>query len=193
MADAKLVFVNGLGFEGWLPRLVKSAGGKAAVVTATTASRRSSSARTPIRMPGNRSPMRRSMSPISAMRWQRGVLPDAEAFKSKANAYLADLDALEREVREAIAQNSGRPPQGDLDPRCLRLFRRRLWRRIHRAARRLDRIRGQRPRYRGDHHPDQGRQNTGGVSGKYQRPPPDAAGYRPRPAPGSAERSIRTA
>ena len=36
MADAKLVFVNGLGFEGWLPRLVKSAGGKASVVTATT-------------------------------------------------------------------------------------------------------------------------------------------------------------
>ena len=29
IADAKLVFVNGLGFEGWLPRLVKSAGGKA--------------------------------------------------------------------------------------------------------------------------------------------------------------------
>ena len=36
VADAKLVFVNGLGFEGWLPRLVKSAGGKAAVVTTTT-------------------------------------------------------------------------------------------------------------------------------------------------------------
>ena len=36
VADAKLVFVNGLGFEGWLSRLVKSAGGKASVVTATT-------------------------------------------------------------------------------------------------------------------------------------------------------------
>ena len=32
VADAKLVFVNGLGFEGWMPRLVKSAGGKAIVV-----------------------------------------------------------------------------------------------------------------------------------------------------------------
>ena len=29
VADAKLVFVNGLGFEGWMPRLVKSAGSKA--------------------------------------------------------------------------------------------------------------------------------------------------------------------
>ena len=118
---------------------------------------------------------------------------DAEAFKSNASAYLAELDALDREVREAIAKIPRRPPQGDLDPRCLRLFRRRLWHRIHRAARRLDRIRGQRPRHRRDHHPDQGRQNTGRVSGKYQRPPADAAGYRPRPAPGSAERSIPTA
>jgi zinc/manganese transport system substrate-binding protein len=35
ITSAKLVFVNGLGFEGWLPRLVKSAGGKATIVTAT--------------------------------------------------------------------------------------------------------------------------------------------------------------
>ena len=121
------------------------------------ASRRSSSARMPIRTPGNPSPMRRSMSPISAMRWQRGRSCGRRSLQVQcANAYLADLDALEREVREAIGENSGKPPQGDLDPQCLRLFRRRLWRRIHRAARRLDRIRGQRPRYRRDHHPDQG-------------------------------------
>ncbi|HET6223424.1 MAG TPA: zinc ABC transporter substrate-binding protein, partial [Dongiaceae bacterium] len=36
IADAKLVFVNGLGMEGWLPRLVKSAGGNADIVTATS-------------------------------------------------------------------------------------------------------------------------------------------------------------
>jgi zinc/manganese transport system substrate-binding protein len=35
VADAKLVFVNGLGFEGWMQRLLKSAGGKASVVTTT--------------------------------------------------------------------------------------------------------------------------------------------------------------
>ena len=75
IADAKLVIVNGLGLEGWLPRLVQSAGSKATVVTATTASRRSSSAPTPIRMPGNRSPTRRSMSPISAMRWSLPIPP----------------------------------------------------------------------------------------------------------------------
>jgi zinc/manganese transport system substrate-binding protein len=35
IADAKLVIVNGLGLEGWLPRLVQSAGGKAAIVAAS--------------------------------------------------------------------------------------------------------------------------------------------------------------
>src|SRR3954469_6469795 len=33
IADAKLVIVNGLGLEGWLPRLVQSSGSKAALVT----------------------------------------------------------------------------------------------------------------------------------------------------------------
>src|ERR1700755_1389812 len=36
IADARLVIINGLGLEGWLPRLVQSSGSKAAIVTATT-------------------------------------------------------------------------------------------------------------------------------------------------------------
>src|SRR5437763_6334943 len=35
IADAKLVIVNGLGLEGWLPRLVQSSGSKAVIATAT--------------------------------------------------------------------------------------------------------------------------------------------------------------
>jgi zinc/manganese transport system substrate-binding protein len=35
VSDARLVFVNGLGFEGWMARLVKASGTKAAMVTAT--------------------------------------------------------------------------------------------------------------------------------------------------------------
>src|SRR5579859_275639 len=35
IADAKLLVINGLGLEGWLPRLVQSAGSKAAIVTAS--------------------------------------------------------------------------------------------------------------------------------------------------------------
>jgi len=35
VAEAKLVIINGLGLEGWLPRLVQSSGSKAVIVTAT--------------------------------------------------------------------------------------------------------------------------------------------------------------
>src|SRR5256885_8678313 len=35
LADAKVVFVNGLGFEGWMERLIKASGTKATIVTAT--------------------------------------------------------------------------------------------------------------------------------------------------------------
>src|SRR6516165_11291073 len=35
VADARIVFVNGLGFEGWLDRLVKASGTKAAIVVAS--------------------------------------------------------------------------------------------------------------------------------------------------------------
>ncbi len=35
LADAKLILVNGLGFEGWIDRLVKASGTKAQVVAAS--------------------------------------------------------------------------------------------------------------------------------------------------------------
>ena len=35
LADAKLVVVNGLGFEGWIDRLIKASGTKAPIVVAT--------------------------------------------------------------------------------------------------------------------------------------------------------------
>src|SRR5262245_40029564 len=35
LADAKVVFTNGLGFEGWIARLIKASGTKAPVVVAT--------------------------------------------------------------------------------------------------------------------------------------------------------------
>ena len=85
LADAKVVFTNGLGFEGWIPRLVKASGTKAAVIVATKGIKprkigregRMATVMTPmpIRMPGNRSRMRKSMSPISATRWSRPIRP----------------------------------------------------------------------------------------------------------------------
>jgi zinc/manganese transport system substrate-binding protein len=104
VADAKLVFVNGLGFEGWLPRLAKSAGGKADIVTTT-------SGIAPLKLGSEADPhawqsVANAKTYVANIRDAlAAVAPaDAEAFKFRANAYLADLDALERDVREAVAK-----------------------------------------------------------------------------------------
>ena len=104
VAGAKLVFVNGLGFEGWLSRLLKSAGGKATVVTAT-------SGIAPLKL-GSQADPHAWQSVANAKVYVANISDalaaaspaDAEAFKANASAYLAELDALDREVREAIAK-----------------------------------------------------------------------------------------
>ena len=104
VADAKLVFVNGLGFEGWLSRLLKAAGGKASVVTTTAGI-------APLRV-GSEADPHAWQSVANARIYVANIRDalvaaapaDAEAFKSNAGAYLAELDALERELREAIAK-----------------------------------------------------------------------------------------
>jgi zinc/manganese transport system substrate-binding protein len=104
VAGAKLVFVNGLGFEGWLSRLVKSAGGKATVVTTTTGV-------TPLKL-GSEADPHAWQSVANAKIYVANIRDalvaadsaSAETFKSNASAYLAQLDALDREVRETIAK-----------------------------------------------------------------------------------------
>jgi zinc/manganese transport system substrate-binding protein len=103
IADAKLVIINGLGLEGWLPRLVQSSGGKATIVTATT----------------NITP-RQLGSHVDPHAWQNVANAktyvaniskalsdadpaDAEFFRSNAEAYRAKLDALDDEIRSWIA------------------------------------------------------------------------------------------
>jgi len=102
VAEAKLVVVNGLGFEGWLSRLLKSAGGKASVVTAT-------SGIAPLKLGSDADPhawqsVGNAKIYVANIRdaLVAAAPADADGFKSRANAYLADLDALEREVRAAI-------------------------------------------------------------------------------------------
>jgi zinc/manganese transport system substrate-binding protein len=104
IAAAKLVVINGLGLEGWLPRLLQASGGKAPIITATKGI----------------APLRRG-SDADPHAWQsvanakiyvtniRDALiaadaGDADLFRANAQAYLAKLDALEGEVREAMAQ-----------------------------------------------------------------------------------------
>lgn len=112
VAAARLVIVNGLGFEGWLSRLVKSAGNKATVITATrgVAPRKEKA--------GAHGHDHDDADPHA---WQsvagakiyvvniRDALIAADAagaagYRTNAEGYLAKLDALDREVRDTIAK-----------------------------------------------------------------------------------------
>jgi zinc/manganese transport system substrate-binding protein len=104
IADAKLVIINGLGLEGWLPRLVQSSGSKAAIVTATAGI-------APLKI-GSTADPHAWQSVVDAKIYVANIRdalvaadpPDAQGFHANAEAYLAKLDALDRDVRAAVAQ-----------------------------------------------------------------------------------------
>ena len=104
IADAKLVIVNGLGLEGWLPRLVQSAGSKAAIVAATNgiAPRKLGSDADPHawQSVANAKTYVTNISAALAAADSAG----AELYRANAQVYLTKLDALDREVRAAVAQ-----------------------------------------------------------------------------------------
>lgn len=109
VADAKLVFVNGLGFEGWLERLVKASGTKAPIVVATKGIK-------PLERAGDHDHGRadpHAWQSVANAKIYVANIRDAliaadpagkDAYLANAAAYLAKLDALEREVREVIAK-----------------------------------------------------------------------------------------
>jgi zinc/manganese transport system substrate-binding protein len=116
IAEAKLVVVNGLGFEGWLSRLVKASGSKVAVITATTGIK-------PRKLPGDHHGHSHGHSHDEAdpHAWQsvanvktyvaniREALIAADGagaavYRANADAYLAELDKLDREVKDAVAK-----------------------------------------------------------------------------------------
>jgi zinc/manganese transport system substrate-binding protein len=111
IADAKLVIVNGLGLEGWLPRLVKSSGSKAATVVATKgiATRKIEDGHD--HGPGDADP-HAWQSVLNAKNYVANIRDaliaadpaGADAYKANAAAYLAKLDALDREIREAVVK-----------------------------------------------------------------------------------------
>ena len=104
IAAAKLVIVNGLGLEGWLPRLVQSAGSKAQVVTA-------SAGIAPLKLGSAADPHAWQSVPNAkiyvtdiAEALTAASPEDAEFFRAQAKAYLDKLEALDREVRDAVAK-----------------------------------------------------------------------------------------
>jgi zinc/manganese transport system substrate-binding protein len=104
IADAGLLVINGLGLEGWLPRLLQASGGKAPILIATNGI-------APLKLGSDADP-HAWQSVANAKKYVTNIRDalaaanpaDAEVFRKQADTYLAKLDALDREVRDAIKQ-----------------------------------------------------------------------------------------
>jgi zinc/manganese transport system substrate-binding protein len=104
IAEAKLVIVNGLGLEGWLPRLVQSSGAKAQIVTA-------SAGIAPLKL-GSAADPHAWQSVPNARIYVTDIADalaaadpeNADVFRAQAKAYLEKLETLDREIREAVAK-----------------------------------------------------------------------------------------
>jgi len=104
IADAKLLVINGLGLEGWLPRLLQASGSKAPIITATKGI-------APLKLGSDADP-HAWQSVVNAKIYVANIRDaliaadpaDAGAFQANADRYLAKLDGLDREVRDTTAQ-----------------------------------------------------------------------------------------
>jgi zinc/manganese transport system substrate-binding protein len=104
IADAKVMIINGLGLEGWLPRLLQSSGSKVPITIATRGI-------TPLKLGSDADP-HAWQSVADARIYVANIRDalvaadpaDAETFRANAQSYLTKLGALDHEVREAVAQ-----------------------------------------------------------------------------------------
>ena len=104
IADAKLIVINGLGFEGWVARLIQSSGTKAKIVTA-------SNGIVPLRSGNDADP--HAWQSVNNAKIYVGNISmaitaadpsAADQLMANTQGYLAQLDALDREVRDAVAK-----------------------------------------------------------------------------------------
>ena len=113
IADAKLVFVNGLGLEGWMARLVKASGGKAPSITVSKGVKAIREKEPAGKHAGH------DHGALDPHAWQdvgnakiyvaniRDALVQADPegrarYERNAGAYLEKLDALDAEVRDTL-------------------------------------------------------------------------------------------
>jgi zinc/manganese transport system substrate-binding protein len=104
IAEAKLLVINGFGLEGWLPRLLQAAGSKAPIIIATKGI-------APLKLGSDADP-HAWQSVVNAKIYVANIRDalvaadpaDTEIFRANAENYLGKLDALDREVRQAIAR-----------------------------------------------------------------------------------------
>jgi len=102
IAQAKLIFVNGLGFEGWLERLIAAAKSKGTIVTLG----KGVAAR-----PGEEGTDPHAWQDVANAKVYVAEIRDAliaadphgaEAYQTRASAYLSKLDALDAEIVKAL-------------------------------------------------------------------------------------------
>lgn len=117
LAGAKLIVVNGLGFEGWMTRLMRSSGAKGTVVTAAGAVK-------PLKAEGGHDhghshghshgandphawqDVTNAKAYVAAIR-DGLIAADAEGravYEANATAYLKELDGLDAAIRAAVAR-----------------------------------------------------------------------------------------
>ncbi|MFL4969564.1 MAG: metal ABC transporter substrate-binding protein [Xanthobacteraceae bacterium] len=110
LADAKLVLVNGLGFEGWMDRLVKASGTTAVVVTASRGVKPRQMTEEDEHDHGKTDP--HAWQSVANAKIYVANVRDAlvqvdpagkAAYEANAAAYLAKLDQLENDVKATIA------------------------------------------------------------------------------------------
>ncbi len=108
VADAALVITNGLGFEGWMGRLVKASGSKAPVLVATKGIKERKT--TDSHGHGGADP--HAWQSVANAKVYVANIRDAliaadpagkSAYEANAGAYLAKLDVLDNEVRAAVS------------------------------------------------------------------------------------------
>jgi zinc/manganese transport system substrate-binding protein len=111
LSESKLVIANGLGFEGWITRLVKASGTKAAHVVASKGVK-------PRKAAGDHDHGHAEGDPhawqsVANVKIYVGNIRDAlmaadpagkAAYEANAAAYLAKLDVLDRELRAEVAR-----------------------------------------------------------------------------------------
>jgi zinc/manganese transport system substrate-binding protein len=102
IAQAKLIFVNGLGFEGWLERLIAASKSKGTIVTLG----KGVTAR-----PGEEGTDPHAWQDVANAKIYVAEIRDAltaadpagaENYKARAGAYLAKLDALDAEIVKTL-------------------------------------------------------------------------------------------
>jgi zinc/manganese transport system substrate-binding protein len=108
VADAKVVITNGLGFEGWMSRLVRASGSNAPVVVATNGI----TVRKAVDDRGHGDADPHAWQSVANAKTYVANIRDAlvaadpagkSTYDSNAAVYLAKLDALDAEVKQAVA------------------------------------------------------------------------------------------